>query len=159
MWTEERFERAKEMVAEGMSAAQIASVLGCGLSRNAIIGKLHRAGLKGGGGPRVGSPNGGPRKPSRPRQRHYKLGFGSRFQSPVPLKPKPVKEPPKPPEALMLGILDLKPTHCKFPIGDPRKDDFGFCGAGRHQASPYCEYHHMLAYQPVRERAQREMAA
>ncbi|MEM9146843.1 MAG: GcrA family cell cycle regulator [Pseudomonadota bacterium] len=43
-WTEERVEKLKEFWAEGMSASQIAKQLG-GVTRNAVIGKVHRLGL------------------------------------------------------------------------------------------------------------------
>ena len=43
-WTDERVEKLQEMWAEGHSAAQIAKVLG-GVTRNAVIGKVHRLGL------------------------------------------------------------------------------------------------------------------
>ena len=43
-WTEERVETLKKMWAEGQSASQIAKELG-GVSRNAVIGKVHRLGL------------------------------------------------------------------------------------------------------------------
>lgn len=43
-WTDERVEKLKELWAEGMSASQIAKVLG-GVTRNAVIGKVHRLGL------------------------------------------------------------------------------------------------------------------
>ena len=43
-WTDERVERLKELWAEGMSASQIAKTLG-GVTRNAVIGKVHRLGL------------------------------------------------------------------------------------------------------------------
>lgn len=52
MWTEERFERAKDLLNEGLSASQIASRLGGGVTRHAVIGKLTREGLPGGAGPR-----------------------------------------------------------------------------------------------------------
>ncbi|MEM9097360.1 MAG: GcrA family cell cycle regulator [Pseudomonadota bacterium] len=43
-WTDERVEKLKELWAEGMSASQIAKSLG-GVTRNAVIGKVHRLGL------------------------------------------------------------------------------------------------------------------
>jgi len=43
-WTEERVKKLKEYWAEGMSASQIAKQLG-GVTRNAVIGKVHRLGL------------------------------------------------------------------------------------------------------------------
>jgi len=43
-WTDERVEKLKELWSDGMSASQIAKVLG-GVTRNAVIGKVHRLGL------------------------------------------------------------------------------------------------------------------
>ncbi len=43
-WTDERVEQLKKMWGEGQSASQIAKELG-GVTRNAVIGKVHRLGL------------------------------------------------------------------------------------------------------------------
>ncbi|MEJ1993365.1 MAG: GcrA family cell cycle regulator [Maritimibacter sp.] len=50
-WTDERVETLKKMWGEGQSASQIAKELG-GVTRNAVIGKVHRLGLsnRAGGG-------------------------------------------------------------------------------------------------------------
>jgi GcrA cell cycle regulator len=45
-WTDERVERLKKLWADGLSASQIAAQLG-GVSRNAVIGKVHRLNLPG----------------------------------------------------------------------------------------------------------------
>ena len=50
-WTDERVETLKRMWNEGQSASQIAKELG-GVTRNAVIGKVHRLGLSN----RVGGP-------------------------------------------------------------------------------------------------------
>ena len=42
-WTDERVELLKTLWAEGLSASQIANRLG-GVTRNAVIGKVHRLG-------------------------------------------------------------------------------------------------------------------
>lgn len=44
-WSDERTERAKALWLAGRSANEIAMILNCGLSRNAVIGKIHRLGL------------------------------------------------------------------------------------------------------------------
>lgn len=44
-WTDERIDRLKSMWEKGLTASQIADELG-GVSRNAVIGKAHRLGLK-----------------------------------------------------------------------------------------------------------------
>ena len=46
-WTDERVERLSRLWLEGLSASQIAADLGEGVSRNAVIGKVHRLGLSG----------------------------------------------------------------------------------------------------------------
>ena len=43
-WTDERVEVLKKLWGEGQSASQIAKELG-GVTRNAVIGKVHRLGL------------------------------------------------------------------------------------------------------------------
>src|ERR1700754_2333832 len=45
-WTDERVELLKRLWADGLSASQIAGELG-GITRNAVIGKVHRLGLSG----------------------------------------------------------------------------------------------------------------
>ena len=49
-WTDERVELLKKMWGEGQSASQIAKELG-GVTRNAVIGKVHRLGLSNRAGP------------------------------------------------------------------------------------------------------------
>ncbi|PIR86534.1 GcrA cell cycle regulator, partial [Candidatus Kaiserbacteria bacterium CG10_big_fil_rev_8_21_14_0_10_43_70] len=43
-WTDERADMLKKLWAEGLSASQIANRLGS-VTRNAVIGKVHRLGL------------------------------------------------------------------------------------------------------------------
>jgi len=170
-WTEERLTRAEALWRGGhMSARDIAADIGGGLTRNAIIGKAHRG--KWGERPRIGRQGQGRppkadrpkshkqtiRKPPRPVERNYSLGFGSRFQSEVPVPPTPVIEPPTPPVARMVSLMDLKFGDCRFPLGDPRHADFGYCGAKAAPGRSYCDWHAQLAYQPVQTRRQREAA-
>ncbi len=44
-WTEERVELLRKLWGDGLSAAQVAAELGPGITRNAVIGKIHRLGL------------------------------------------------------------------------------------------------------------------
>ena len=46
-WTDERVELLKKLWTEGLSASQIAGRLGAGVTRNAVIGKVHRLNLSG----------------------------------------------------------------------------------------------------------------
>src|SRR2546430_17469210 len=63
-WTDERVETLKKLWADGHSASQIAAELG-GITRNAVIGKVHRLGLAG----RAKSP-----ASAAPRQRKPRAG-------------------------------------------------------------------------------------
>src|ERR1700691_664842 len=54
-WTDERVELLKKLWLEGLSASQIAKQLG-GVTRNAVIGKVHRLGLSGRATPSQPSP-------------------------------------------------------------------------------------------------------
>lgn len=54
-WTEERVEKLREYWIEGMSASQIAKELG-GVTRNAVIGKVHRLGLSNRNGAEASNP-------------------------------------------------------------------------------------------------------
>ncbi len=58
-WTDERVELLKKLWGDGLSASQIAAQLG-GVTRNAVIGKVHRLSLSGRAKPASSSPR--PRK-------------------------------------------------------------------------------------------------
>ena len=61
-WTDERVELLKKLWADGLSASQIAGELG-GITRNAVIGKVHRLGLSG----RAKSPSSSAPRPRKAR--------------------------------------------------------------------------------------------
>ncbi|NBR12467.1 MAG: GcrA cell cycle regulator, partial [Alphaproteobacteria bacterium] len=46
-WTDERVELLRKLWNQGLSASQIATELANGITRNAVIGKVHRLGLSG----------------------------------------------------------------------------------------------------------------
>ena len=65
-WTDERVEQLKKMWSEGKSASQIAKELG-GVTRNAVIGKVHRLGLSNrNGGAAEAAPAAAPEEPEAP---------------------------------------------------------------------------------------------
>ncbi len=160
-WTDERVEQLKKMWLDGLSASQIATELANGITRNAVIGKVHRLGLSG----RVKSPAAAP---ARPRAR----GHGESdaiapaapvFQgnlavavaarpAPAPA-PRPVAEEVVVPISERVGIMDLRESMCRWPLGDPASPDFRYCGAKMQIGlGPYCTYHARIAYQPAMDR-------
>jgi GcrA cell cycle regulator len=56
------------------------------------------------------------------------------------------------PENERKSIQTLEENDCRWPIGDPRKPDFHFCGKPKIVGLPYCEVHARRAYQPPRPR-------
>lgn len=164
-WTDERVELLKKLWAEGLSASQIAGRLG-GVTRNAVIGKVHRLGLSGRAtSSRSSVPR--PRRNHAPRQnRTPSLTFGTRGNAALKPTFEAEYEPtPAPIEELVIplheraSILTLKESMCRWPIGDPAEEDFHFCGRKKVGPLPYCEHHARLAYQPVQSRRREKRAA
>ena len=150
-WTDERVTTLKKLWLDGLSASQIAKQLG-GVTRNAVIGKVHRLGLSG---------RAAPSQPARPA-----------FKAPRPARPAATTMPSAPrrvvaaePAALpavaqqpsvpafraeepgSATVLTLGAHMCKWPIGEPSTDGFTFCGR-RSSEGPYCGEHARIAYQP-----------
>ncbi|MGB7286060.1 MAG: GcrA family cell cycle regulator [Salaquimonas sp.] len=158
-WTDERVDILRKLWTEGLSASQIAAELG-GVTRNAVIGKVHRLGLSG----RAKGSNqstGGRRKTAQAKPAGFtKTSKGTagtakpNGAAQAAPRAQPVVDIPKP-TPMMLNLLQLTDSTCKFPIGDPQEEDFGFCGAKPRDSDPYCEYHCRLAYQPASERRSR----
>lgn len=150
-WTDERVELLKTLWAEGLSAAQIANKMG-GVTRNAVIGKVHRLGLSG---------RATPAKPQRGCAPNVE-----RKETVVAVKPaRPeIKSVIPEPEAIAPLVLDtgdkttvntIKNNMCKWPIGDPAKDDFHFCGQPSLTGKSYCTHHARMAFQPPQRRSDR----
>ena len=68
-WTDERVELLKKLWADGLSASQIAGELG-NVTRNAVIGKVHRLGLSGRAKDKAASA--APQRPRRDRHSHVR---------------------------------------------------------------------------------------
>ncbi|HVY83712.1 MAG TPA: GcrA family cell cycle regulator [Caulobacterales bacterium] len=150
MWTDERVNTLKKLWAEGLSASQIAKQLG-GVTRNAVIGKVHRLGLAGRATP--SRPAKRPVRAARPRV----VGPTAPRIRPAATMPTvviPQLEPMKLEDGRTATVLSLNESMCKFPIGDPNDADFAFCGRSA-CGGPYCADHARLAYQPTQARKRR----
>lgn len=164
-WTDERVELLRKLWLEGLSASQIASELSHGITRNAVIGKVHRLGLSGRAksAQAAVSPAAAPARP--------KLAPAPRAMAPRPIapmvigatalamKPRPAPAPVAAPEAVVVPIservtiMELREAMCRWPLGDPTNAEFRFCGARTCEAgAPYCATHAQLAYQPAQDR-------
>ena len=164
MWTDERVEVLKKLWADGLSASQIAVELG-GITRNAVIGKVHRLGLSG----RAKSASStGPRpRKSRPSPHGFRAirapvrGNTALAIASIPayeVEPEAVPVENVVPIGQRCSILELTEDKCHWPLGDPGQTDFAFCGGKTVVGLPYCGYHARVAYQPVTERRRERRA-
>ncbi|WP_411890035.1 GcrA family cell cycle regulator [Yoonia sp. SDW83-1] len=110
-WTDERVETLKKMWGEGQSASQIAKELG-GVTRNAVIGKVHRLGLSN----RAGS-GGAAATKAAPKEKPA----AAAKPAPKPAtKAKPASTPPKEePELDENGIPISAARRAIIPAGQP----------------------------------------
>ena len=151
-WTEERVATLTKLWADGLSASQIAAELG-GVTRNAVIGKVHRLGLSG----RAKTSSSGPKRVKRARNSYAtKPRAGSRTQNGMRKLPgmnsRVILDDIEAPVSKTMDLVDLTEKTCRWPEGDPETDDFNFCGNTTHEDTPYCEYHCRLAYHPGSDR-------
>ena len=145
-------------------------MLGDGVTRNSVIGKIHRLGLslastspyttvKNG---RVSRPraarNGGAaaNKARQQQERAIRAKIGdNRVKAVVLARATALGELPAceainlPADAPTVALLDLKPNDCRWPIDGPDGTvaQRRFCGCERaNEGSPYCRRHHALAH-------------
>lgn len=170
-WTDEMVEDLKKMWHEGLTTGEIGKRLN--VSKNSIVGKVHRLGLSG--------------RPSPIKKKEN----SENSVKPAPVKEKeakPVKEEKAPVkvkaektekieehvkeervktaqeekdekiatakgearfEAYKQGktmLTDLDNHTCRWPIGDPKDENFHFCGKKVKIGQTYCEEHSGIAY-------------
>src|SRR5690348_13131992 len=162
-WTDEIVEQLKQHWTDGKSASQIASLLGNGVTRNAVIGKVHRLGLAS----RAKTPSTAASRPRRLAPPVHRAA-GPRLSSAahrvvrgataLAIAPEALSEAAEPefesvvvPMSLKVTIVELKESMCRWPLGDPASSEFRYCGSPT-ASRPYCAYHASLAYQPAQER-------
>ncbi|MEM9278029.1 MAG: GcrA family cell cycle regulator [Pseudomonadota bacterium] len=154
-WTDERVAILSKLWADGLSASQIAAELG-GVTRNAVIGKVHRLGLSGRAKP---SSSGAKRVKRTTRSNGYNARPRTSARVPATNKADGLNSAARiavedmvAPESKKLELVELTDKTCKWPHGDPATGDFHFCGNKTKDGMPYCEYHCRLAFQPTADR-------
>jgi GcrA cell cycle regulator len=173
-WSQESVALLRRRWAEGASASGIAQELGAGVSRCAVLGKVHRLKLK---QPEF-------KRHHRDKERVRKRPRGQRLRAPRPQSRRAgIRAPSRllaafqalgldalfgaadaPPVAASgagrafgpggrafgpgCGLLELTDATCRWPVGDPGEADFAFCGAAPFKPYPYCVGHCLIAYRP-----------
>lgn len=180
-WTDERVDILKKMWGEGKSASQIAKELG-GVTRNAVIGKVHRLGLSNRATTSKAAPK---KKVAKKETKAVKEAPKTKLSENAIVPPKATNIPPRKPiikagqplppqpsaneisaealakaasiqkKAKKLKLMELTEKTCKWPVGDPATEEFWFCGLGTETGKPYCEAHNAVAFQPMSTRRDR----
>jgi GcrA cell cycle regulator len=156
-WTDENVAEARRLWLEGASATQICVAIGCE-SRNAVIGKIHRMKL----GKRAETKKSPAPTPSPLVVKPLTTMHGTEPRNGRAGMARPIVQPksvafedmPARPasESRLLTLFDLKPGMCKWPLGEPRDEEFRYCAADRCGEGPYCSAHQAIAYAPAQPR-------
>ena len=148
-WTAERVEQLRSYVSTGLTCSQIAAEIG--VTRNAVIGKIHRLGLSPGrsADAPAGSQPPRVRRPRPPTQRQFlRLIFAEAPCIADEAAPASVDS------AQRCSLLELAQGKCRWPVGDPGVVNFVFCGNEAMKGFSYCTGHARMAYRvPARRRA------
>lgn len=152
-WPDERIDRLRALIGEGLSVSQIAAALG-DVSRNAVIGRMNRTGIK--------SQHKDPRSrhgiPS-PRRRHRKSAGNTALR----INGKADRPPLEPmqanlsldafnaaiPEDQPVTLMELQTWHCRWPLFDGAERSGLYCGdpnADLIEGRPYCKFHTSHAF-------------
>jgi GcrA cell cycle regulator len=154
-WDDERIEQLKKLWNEGLSASQIATELG-GVTRNAVIGKVHRLGLSGRAKSKVSSVARQRKAVVKPqRVQTVSVRGNLAVIEMVEAEPEAVidmRENVVVPISRRISIMELKDGVCRWPLGDPVQPDFAYCGSDCTKGKTYCTHHARIAYQPQNER-------
>lgn len=138
LWTDEKMHLLETHYTAGMSFRQIGELLG--VSRNAVIGKIHRMGLPKRGTPRI---NQAAREAARLRRAQAAVARKRLQRAQCRKEPKPVEVVMDAPRtALNIPFADLEPfskfmpNQCRFIPGDDR--DFRACALETAAGESYC---------------------
>lgn len=177
-WTDKMVEDLRKMWKDGLTTGEIGKRLG--VSKNSIIGKVHRLGLSGRPSP-IKKKSDTPQAPkpatsstpskktepvsekkvvsSTPKKnedvpsvaKEDKIEAEKKFQAPLkePLSDEPLFKADLKKNSESNGktsLVDLDHHTCRWPIGDPKDENFHFCGKKVKIGQTYCDEHAAIAY-------------
>lgn len=154
IWNEEAVEELKRMWERGMTTGQIAKALN--VTKNSIIGKVHRLCLTARPSP-IKKSSSTDKKDSKEKATPAKQTKKATKETTTTVRkaketvkqaPKNTKEVPTPAvqEVTRIPLVKLDNHTCRWPLGDPRDEDFCFCGKKIKTGQTYCEEHSAVAY-------------
>lgn len=153
LWNEELEQKLEEYWMEGLTTSEIGAKLG--FTKNAVIGKVHRLGLPKRENCIKKSQKSAPVNDSNTTKvvsKHKQRDPGDRRRSVVnhqitsdkSIKPKCHCIHENSHEGV--GLFELTHNMCHWPVGDPKSEDFHFCGHHTQDGEIYCGFHKALAY-------------
>lgn len=155
-WTDEMVEDLRRMWKEGLTTGEIGKRLG--VSKNSIVGKVHRLGLSGRPSPiKKKESIAGSIAPEAVKTEKNKSQKTAKpvLKTTVPAVEKTTekKEAPKncnsakeAPSNGFISLTDLDNHTCRWPLGDPKDENFHFCGKKVRIGQTYCDEHSAVAY-------------
>jgi GcrA cell cycle regulator len=164
LWTAEVVEDLKKLALEGKSASHISAALGVG-SRNAVIGKASRIGIKlsgggvsarGKGAARAARLQWAPPHTTRPNADAQRCGAAAARGPQV--SPVDGRASGRSCGVVEIGEMrrlrfeDIRDSACRWPLGDPRSGDFAYCGLTPVGGQSYCAGHCQMAYRSPQAR-------
>jgi len=146
-WNPQHIKTLTALWQQGLSASQIAAQMGDGVTRNAVIGKIHRLGLN---ARRIADPKIVPLPVKNDAS--DALAEGGKALLMDQLDDAPLEEEADKTPGGCASIVALSHHSCRWPIGEPQLPSFRFCGARKINGHSYCAVHLQRAYQPVRRK-------
>ncbi len=134
-WTDESVNKLRELWAQGLTANEIAKKLG--VTKNAIVGKVHRLCLTARPSPI--------KSKETTAQTAPELSLSASGVDVAEIANEKSETADKN-ENFNIKLVDLDSHTCRWPIGDPRDDDFCFCGKKVRSGQTYCDEHSVQAY-------------
>ncbi|MGH6769464.1 MAG: GcrA family cell cycle regulator [Xanthobacteraceae bacterium] len=151
-WTTERVQQLQSCITAGLTCSQIAAEIG--VTRNAVIGKIHRMGLSTLARKPAGIAKGLSSRMQRAREDMRREDLGAtplvRLLRATAAKMAAAEAGQTMPlvieSARRCSLLELAGSHCRWPLGDPANTGFAFCGNDAIAGISYCLGHARLAY-------------
>lgn len=163
-WTDDMINDLKKMWKKGLTTNEIAKELG--VSKNSIVGKVHRLNLISRPSP-IKKKDEKPKKttstckktidkaPKQEPEAKSEVAVSKVQKTPVtktPVQTEVKSSEPKFHKNTCIQLSDLDSHTCRWPIGDPKDDNFCFCGRHVKAGQTYCEEHSALAYvKPIKK--------
>lgn len=166
-WTDEMVDQLREMWREGLTTGEIGRRLG--VSKNSIVGKVHRLGLSGRPSPikKKEDPNAPQEitatKPIKEKSKETPIKEKTETKPIIKAEKAPAKEPEHKEKEVAsapktevhapshhhygkTNLTELDNHTCRWPLGDPKDENFYFCGKKVRIGQTYCDEHSSIAY-------------